>query len=293
MDNKVGIYYAYWTREWDVPFYPYIDKAHDLRFDILEINAGTLAKMSSNERQKLRQYAAARNIALTYCIGLPLEFDVASPDESTRKRGIKFLTDQIHGIGGMGGGYLSGILYGAWPATMPKGKMSRKDYLSLSIDSIIQVAKIAEENGVILCMEIVNRFEQFLLNTAEEGVAYCQAIDSPNVKLLLDTFHMNIEEDSISSAVLTAKDFLGHVHLGENHRMPPGCDHGHIPWSALMTSLKKIDYQGSLVMEPFLVPGGQVGRDIKIWRDQSGGFNLDEEARKACIFIKQKLLEAK
>ncbi|MEL7655534.1 MAG: sugar phosphate isomerase/epimerase [Anaerolineaceae bacterium] len=292
MNNKVGIYYAFWTREWDVPFYPYIDKAQDLGFDILEVNSGTIAKMSTVERQKLREHAQSRQIELSYCIGLPANFDIASPDMSTRKKGIEFLTNQILGIGEMGGGYLSGILYGAWPATMPKGRMMRQDYLSLSIDSISQVTKAAEENEVVLCMEIVNRFEQFLLNTAEEGVAYCQTINSPNVKILLDTFHMNIEEDSITSAVLIAGKYLGHVHLGENHRMPPGCGHGHIPWNELMVSLKKINYHGSLVMEPFLVPGGQVGQDIKIWRDQSKGFILDEEAQKACAFIKQKLMEA-
>jgi D-psicose/D-tagatose/L-ribulose 3-epimerase len=291
MDNKVGIYYAFWTREWDVPFYPYIDKAHDLGFDILEINAGTLAQMSSYERQKLEQYATTRNITLTYCIGLSSKFDVASPDEVIRKRGVEYLKSIILSIGEIGGGCLSGILYGAWQAAMVQGDITRKDYLNLSMDSISQMTKVAEENDVILCMEIVNRFEQYLLNTAEEGVAYCRALNSPNIKILLDTFHMNIEEDSIASAVTTAGKYLGHVHLGENHRMPPGCGQGHISWKELIRSLKKIHYKGALVMEPFLVPGGQVGQDIKIWRDQSKGFLLDDEARKACIFIKQELLE--
>jgi len=292
MNNKVGIHYAYWTQEWDVDFHPFVDKVADLGFDILEVNGGTIAGMASKERQELIDHANDRQIELTYCIGLPADYDVASPDKTIRQSGINYLLEQIKGIGEMGGGDLSGILYGTWPATMPEGSLTRRDYMDFSIDSVSQVTKTAEENNVILCMEVVNRFEQFLLNTAAEGVAYCQTINSPNVKILLDTFHMNIEEDSIASAIKTAGEHLGHVHLGENHRMPPGCGHGHIPWDEMATALKAIDFQGSLVMEPFLVPGGQVGRDIKVWRDQSIGFDLDEEARKACAFIKARLESA-
>jgi D-psicose/D-tagatose/L-ribulose 3-epimerase len=291
MKNKVGIYYAYWTHEWDVDFNPFVDKVADLGFDILEVNGGTVGQMSKDERKKLADHAKARGIELTYCIGIPKAYDVASEDAETRKRGVKYLLGQIQGIGEMGGGDLSGILYGTWPATMPESSLTRQDILELSLNSVRQVTRAAEENNVVLCMEIVNRFEQFLLNTAAEGVAYCQAINHPNVKLLLDTFHMNIEEDSIAAAVETAGDFLGHVHLGENHRMPPGCGKGHIPWDELALSLKKINFKGSLVMEPFLVPGGQVGKDIKIWRDQCVGYDLDTEARKACAFMK-KTLEA-
>ncbi len=291
MKNKVGIYYAYWTHEWDVDFNPFVDKVAELGFDILEVNGGTVGQMSKEERKKLADHAKSRGIELTYCIGIPKEFDVASEDAEVRKRGVKYLLGQIEGIGEMGGGDLSGILYGTWPATMPEGNLTRQDYLDLSLSSVRQVTKAAEDNHVVLCMEIVNRFEQFLLNTAAEGVDYCRALNHPNVKLLLDTFHMNIEEDSIASAIETAGDYLGHVHLGENHRMPPGCGKGHIPWDELAKSLKKIHFKGSLVMEPFLVPGGQVGKDIKIWRDQSVGYDLDSEARKACAFMK-KTLEA-
>ena len=292
MKNKVGIYYAYWTHEWDVDFNPFIDKVVNLGFDILEVNGGTFANLSKNERQKLIDHARSNNIELSYCIGLSKKYNVASPDELTRKRGINFLLTQIKSVGEMKGSVLSGIIYGCWPAIMPMGSMKRQDYLELSINSLRNVIRVAEDNGVVLCIEIVNRFEQFLLNTAIEGVEFCKAVNSPNIKILLDTFHMNIEEDSIASAIQIAGNYLGHVHLGENHRMLPGCGHGHIPWDEVFTSLKKINYMGALVMEPFLKPGGQVGRDIKIWRDQSNGFDLDNEARKSCSFVKDRLLAA-
>ena len=69
-------------------------------------------------------------------------------------------------------------------------------------------------------------------------------------------------------------DRLRHFHIGENNRKPPG--YGHIPWTEVSAALRKIDYPGYVVMEPFLMPGGEVGRDM----------NLDEEARKALSFMR-------
>jgi D-psicose/D-tagatose/L-ribulose 3-epimerase len=288
--NKIGIYYAYWTRDWDADFHPYVDKVADLGFDVLEVNAGTVARMSAAERKRLRDHAGARGIDLSYCIGLPPRFDVASEDAGTRREGIRFLGEIVGAIGDMGGGRLSGIVYGCWPALMPEGVADKRPFLDRSVASLKQVLPLAEDRGVVLNMEVVNRFEQFLLNTAEEGLEFVQRIGSPNAKLLLDTYHMNIEEDSIGAAIATAGSFLGHVHLGESNRKPPG--HGHIPWAELAGALRRIGYQGWLVMEPFLVPGGQVGRDIRVWRDVGKGMDLDREAGKAVRFMRDRLAEA-
>ena len=287
--NKIGIYYAYWTHEWDVDFNPYVDKVADIGFDILEVNAGTIANMNSVERKTLKAHAEDRNVELTYCIGLPAEFDIASEDASVRRNGINYLISQAKGIGEMGGGKMSGILYSSWPCLMPIGVIDKRPFLERSIRSMREAIKSAEDNNVYFNFEVVNRFEQYLLNTAEEAVEYVKAVNSPNAKILLDTYHMNIEEDHIGTAIETAGSYLGHVHLGENNRRPPG--YGHIEWDELAAALKKINYGGALVMEPFLMPGGQVGYDIRVWRDMSVNVDLDTEAKKALQFIRNKLVE--
>jgi D-psicose/D-tagatose/L-ribulose 3-epimerase len=288
--NKIGIYYAYWTHDWDVDFNPYIDKVADLGFDVLEVNAGTIATMTSAERRRLKEHADKRNIGLSYCIGLPAKYDVAAEDANVRQNGVRFLNEITRGIGEMGGGRLSGILYSSWPSLMPEGVSDKRPFLERSIASIKEAIKDAEDNRVVFNMEVVNRFEQYLLNTAEEAVEYVQMVGSPNVKILLDTYHMNIEEDTISQAIETAGGYLGHVHIGENNRKTPG--YGHIPWTELAYALKRIQYQGWIVMEPFLRPGGQVGRDIRIWRDVGKGMDLDTEAVKALRFMRERLAEA-
>jgi D-psicose/D-tagatose/L-ribulose 3-epimerase len=288
--NKIGIFYAYWTHDWDADFNPFVDKVADLGFDILEVNAGTIADMSSSERKKLKQHADDRKITLTYCIGLPAKYDVASADEATRKNGMQYLEKMMAGIGEMGGGVLGGITYGSWPSTLPEN--TEKDlYVERSIASVKQAAKIAAANNVVMVLEVVNRFEQFIFNSADEALEFVKQVGSPNVKIMLDTFHMNIEEDTIRGAIEKAGSYLGHVHIGENNRRPPGF--GHIPWDELASALKRINYQGYIVMEPFLMPGGQVGRDIKVFRDLSVGVDLDAEAGKALHFMRNKLAAAR
>lgn len=148
-----------------------------------------------------------------------------------------------------------------------------------------EAIKKAEDLGLFYNVEVVNRFEQFLLNTAEEAVAYLNAVGSRNLKILLDTYHMNIEEDTIRGAIETAGPYLGHLHIGENNRKPPG--YGHIPWDEVGSALRSIAFQGWVVMEPFLMPGGEIGRDIKVHRELMPAADLDEEARKACAFTRK------
>jgi len=282
--NKIGIYYAYWTHYWNVDFHPFIDKAAELGFDVLEVNGGTIAQMTSKECQSLRAHADDKNIILSYCIGLPLKYDIASEEKDVRENGVAFLQKMAESIGKMGGGNLSGILYGSWPTVMPHGVTDKRPFFERSVASMKKAIKAAEDNNVIFNMEVVNRFEQFLLNTCDEAIAYIEAVGSPNVKILLDTFHMNIEEDFIGEAIHKAGEKLGHFHVGENNRMPPG--YGHIPWTEVGAALRKISYQGYVIMEPFLLPGGEVGGDIKVFRNMSVGLDLDDEARKALMFMR-------
>ena len=282
--SKIGIYYAYWTHDWDADFHPFIDKVADLGFDVLEVNAGTIANMTSEERRSLKAHADDKAIALSHCIGLPKPYDIASQDKAVRENGIAFLQKMARAIGEMGGGNLTGIIYSHWPGTLAEGETDKQPYFQRSVVSMKEAIKAAEDNNVFFCLEVVNRFEQYLLNTCDEAVAYVNAVGSPNAKILLDTFHMNIEENFIGEAIEKAGDKLGHFHIGENNRMPPG--YGHIPWTEVGNALRRINYQKFVVMEPFVMPGGEVGRDIKVFRDMSVDLELDEEARKALLFIR-------
>lgn len=292
--NKVGIYFAYWTREWEAEYRKYIEKVSSLGFDILEVCTANFVDAGTEERREIRRIAADAGVGLTFCLGTPPEYDMSSPESAVRKKGIEYAKRTLEMISEMGGDTYGGINYACWPVrTLPKNLSEKAGYLERSLQSLRGVLETAEGYGINYCFEIVNRFEQFLLNTAEEGVAFCKATGSPRAKLLLDTFHMNIEEDSFSEAIITAGTYLGHFHIGEPNRKTPGV--GRMPWHEIGAALKKSHYQGAVVMEPFISPGGQVGEDIRVWRDLSDGADeaeIDAKAGRACRYIKAVLESA-
>lgn len=288
MKNPVGIYYAYWEREWDTDFVPYVEKVKKLGFDILEINAGAITEMSSAERRALADTAKEYGIGLTYCIGLPGKFDVSSEDEAIRKNGIDYVGRILDCMHEMGGKTLGGIIYASWPMKGVPDIDLKKRMRAQSLKSLGELMKKAEQYDISYCLEIVNRFEQCILNCAAEGIEYLKELGSPNAKLLLDTFHMNIEEDNIGDAIRSAKGMLGHFHIGECNRKTPGT--GRMPWSEIFTALSDIDYKGAVVMEPFLKTGGQVGSDIRVFRDLSGNADteqMDRMAERSAKFVKE------
>ena len=284
---KIGTYFAYWEREWDVDFFPYVQKVKDLGFDILEISGGGLAEMPDEKVIALKEEAKRCGIMLTACIGLPAEYDVSSENEETRQNGIAYMKKimdkmylaDIHQIGG--------IIYAYWPIDYSK-PVHKEATRVLSIKSVRELADYAKPLGIKLTLETVNRFEQYMFNDAAEATQFVKDVDRDNVYVMLDSFHMNIEEDSFSEAIHTAGKYLGHFHIGEANRKVPGS--GRLPWNEMAQALKDIGYDGTIVMEPFVVPGGGVGKDIKIWRDLSGNADdakLDEDIRKSCAFCKK------
>jgi D-psicose/D-tagatose/L-ribulose 3-epimerase len=283
--NPIGIHYGYWTQDWNSEPIQFVKRAQKCGFDILEVNAPKITRMSNAERAALKSAAAEAGLDLTYSIGMTVDMDLASGDASTRKKGISFLQDVAQAMKYMGGTVLAGINYSSWPRKLLPGE--EKEILTdRAVEGVREAIKAAEDCGVLFCVEVVNRFEQFMMNTAAEGIAFARRVGSPNCKILLDTFHMNIEEDSLRGSILESKDWLGHFHLGEPNRRPPGG--GRMPWPEIFGALREINYQGAVVMEPFLVPGGDVGRDISVYRDLLGSDDLDEEAARSVEFVRSK-----
>jgi D-psicose/D-tagatose/L-ribulose 3-epimerase len=281
--NPIGIHYGYWTQSWSSDPLQFVARAQKCGFDILEINAPKIAYMSNKERDALKSAAENASLGLTYSIGLKDDMDLASEDAATRKRGVAFLQDISRAMKYLGGTIMAGINYSSWPRKLLPNE-DKQVLTDRAVEGVREAIKASEDCGVIFCVEVVNRFEQFIMNTAAEGISFVERVGSPNCKILLDTFHMNIEEDSLRGCILEAGTLLGHFHLGETNRRPPG--RGRMPWPEIFGALREIDYQGAIVMEPFLVPGGEVGRDISVYRDLLGDGDLDEEAARSVQFVR-------
>lgn len=284
---KIGTYFAYWEQEWDVDFFPYISKVAELGFDVLEISGAGLADLEDEKVIALREEAKRCNIMLTACIGLPKHHDVSSANEETRQNGIAYMKRLLDKMALADIHQIGGIIYAYWPAdySIPVDKEKAR---AISIESVRELADYAKPLGITLMLETVNRFEQYLINDAAEATQYVKDIDRDNVKVMLDSFHMNIEEDSFYDAIVNTGDYLGHYHIGEANRKVPG--KGRMPWEEISKALHAINYDGCVVMEPFVVMGGGVGSDIKVWRDLSDNADLaklDADIKESCAFCKK------
>ena len=280
--NKLGIFMNFWEKNWDADHKKYIRKAAEIGFDVLEFQAQPLLEMTDEHIRDLRREADACGIELTYSLGLDPNYDVSSMDESVRAGGVKYLQNIIRKMEVGGGTLLSGVSYAGWG--VPAGIINDKScYWNQSVKSMKEIVKVAEECGVTYCVEAVNRFETALINTAKEALAYVAEIDSKNIGVLLDTYHMNIEEDNIGDAIrMVGADKLKSFHTGENNRRAPG--RGHIDWEDVFKALSDIGYKGRIVSEPFIMQGGEVGRDIHVYRD------LIEDTSEAAIDAEAKYL---
>lgn len=283
---KFGTLFAYWTQDWHGDYITSAKKVKDIGFDILEIGAGDLLTMSDGEIDELRAVSKDLGLTISSNIGPPRDKDVASADPAVREAGIRYLTDMMKAMDRLDSRVLIGVLYTYWPGQFDD--LDKPAIWARGVASVKKMGRVAQDMGIDLCLEVVNRFETIVLNTCEEGIAFCKEVDNPRVKLLLDTFHMNIEEDNLPDAFRLAGDYLGHIHVGEGNRKLPG--QGHLPWDEMGEALRDIGYDGGVVMEPFLKMGGKVGEDIKVWRDLSNGADeaaMDSMIRDSLIFLKK------
>jgi D-psicose/D-tagatose/L-ribulose 3-epimerase len=281
---KFGIYYPYWEQEWSADCLKYVDKAARLGFDILEIAAQHLNGYSPGHIADIARSAKANGIELTAGLGPSPQKNLSSPDPEIRKAGRAFFEQTLTNLEKLGARVIGGALHSYWPIDYSK-PVDKEGDRARGLEGISALADFAAKCGVDLCLEVLNRFENHVINTAEEGVAFVREVGKPNVKVMLDTFHMNIEEDSFGQAIRAAGPLLGHFHTGEANRKVPG--KGRLPWSEIGAALREIGYGGAVVMEPFVKMGGSVGRDIKVFRDLSEGADeakMDETARQGLEF---------
>lgn len=284
---RYGIFMNFWENNWEADHAKYIKKAAEIGYDILEFQAQALLNMSDARMEELKAIAKDVGIELTYSLGLDKAYDISSYDENTRKAGIKYLTEIVEKIHKMDGKILSGVSYAGWG--VPSYEFEKEKLLENSVNGMKEVSKVAKEYGITYGIEAVNRFEGVIVNTAKEALDYVNRVDMENVGILLDTYHMNIEENKIGDAIRTAGDKLVGFHVGENNRTAPG--RGHLDWDEIFTALKDVNYKGRIVAEPFVKAGGEVGRDIYVWRNlvaDTSEAGIDTEAKYMLDFLKSK-----
>ncbi|NVM55613.1 MAG: sugar phosphate isomerase/epimerase [Candidatus Helarchaeota archaeon] len=177
--------------------------------------------------------------------------DLANPDPKVRELGIKYGESALEFGNKLGAKTFICVVGGCG-----KVKQLHKKEWDYGIESVKKLAKTAIDNGITIAIEPINRYELFLLNNVHDGLKFVQEVNSEGVKLMLDTFHMNIEEADPPASIRIAGKQLIHLHVGDSNRQSVG--RGHTDFKGIMRSLKEIEFKGYLAMEPLPPTGADV-----------------------------------
>jgi D-psicose/D-tagatose/L-ribulose 3-epimerase len=273
--NQIGIHAMVWVGTWGpAECRLAVENSRAAGFDLLEI---PLLDPSSVDVVSTRRTLDDAGLQATCSLGLSFEADISSEDPEIVARGERLLEDALSAANGLGSRYLTGVLYGAlgkystWPTA--RGRAN-------SIAVLRRLAEHAASVDVTLGLEVVNRYESNLINTAEQALLFIDEIGASNVKVHLDTYHMNIEEADFRQPVLACGDRLGYVHVGESHRGYMGT--GTVDFPQLFGALAEIGYAGPITFESFssAVVAPELSRTLAIWRNTwSDGLDLAHHAR--------------
>ncbi len=228
----------------------------------------------------LRQELTCLGLERTTCVVLPRDAHLPSPDLETRRRGVALLSRCVERTADLEARLMCGPLHSG--LGLMTGQRRTKDEWNRSVEGLQQVARRAKGLGVTLCIEPLNRFETYFLNTQEDAARFIDQIGEANVLVHYDTFHANIEEKDPVKALKALGSKVGHVHISENDRGIPGT--GHVDWRSTLLALKEMGYSGWLTIESFAQPEPQLASAACIWRDLAP--NGESLAREGLAFIK-------
>ena len=277
MSRPIGIEVFYWLDRWSDSQASVFSKVAEAGYKGAEIS---LVAGSVTDTRALSKAAADAGIDLLCSTGLNSQFDISSPDPNVRAAGERHLRRCLNEAAELGSPILGGVTYGPW-MVLPDGNLD--EYRKRSAASLHTLAEEAAALKVNICLEVLNRFESSMFNTVEGCLAFIDSIDHPSVKVQVDTFHMNMEEDDLPGAVRLAAGRLGHVQVAANNRRAP--QFGHIDWAPFHQALDSIGYDRWIVFETFPNPAVETGRSTRAWRPLAD--DLDREALDAAEFIRR------
>jgi D-psicose/D-tagatose/L-ribulose 3-epimerase len=274
---KYGVNTMVWTTRVDESHAALFSRIGEWGFDGVEL---FLSPQEPRDIRAIRNMLEKNHLECTACSVIPRECHLVSPQPEVRARGVEFLKTCVERTAELGARLVCGPMY-AGLGVMTGGRRTPEEW-SWAVEGLHVVAQHARQCQVMLCLEPLNRFETYFLNTLEDAARLVHAIAEPNVKIHFDTFHANIEEQHPAEALRSVARELGHVHVSENDRGIPGT--GHNDWRGVLIALKDMGYEGWLTIESFAQPEPELAAAAAIWRDiaPSG----DELAQQGLRFIR-------
>jgi D-psicose/D-tagatose/L-ribulose 3-epimerase len=257
---KFGVNTFIWSAAFDKSSLPLLPRIREHGFDGVEVPLFRPAEFAASD---IRAGLEANGLECTICSVLVDGLSLISEDPAIRSKTRAHLGDAIRCASDVGARIIAGPVY--CPVGYLPGRRRTGDEWKWAVEGYQSLGDTLEANDVTLAIEPLNRFETFFLNTAKDAAALCDQVNHPNVGILFDTFHANIEEKNIADGYRTVGPHLKHVHTCENDRGIPGS--GHVEWGQVFQALRDVNYDGWLTIESFGFALGDLSAAAAIWRD--------------------------
>jgi D-psicose/D-tagatose/L-ribulose 3-epimerase len=248
---------------------------------------GDLAKTA-----EVRKMAEDMGIELLFCYGYPVGMDMRLADPFARQYAQEHLQRAIEAIARLGGTEIGGVLYANWPTDYSRDSITpeiKYERTQRCIESLRRVMPTAEKCNVMVNLEILNRFENYIINTVDEGLQMLADIGSDSCGLLLDMFHMSIEEDDIPAAIRKANGHIGQFHVSEPNRKIP-FHNKRFNWPEIGRALRDVQYDKTVTMEAVFTFDDMATYNFRIWRDMIEDVSMEgriEAMKNGILFLKE------
>jgi D-psicose/D-tagatose/L-ribulose 3-epimerase len=260
--NEFGIHALVWTEGWsEEECRRAVGLTKETGYDLVEI---PLLDPTAVDTEMTRRVLEDAGLGAACSLGLAFDTDVSSADASVSARGEELLASAIDVTSAIGAPFLGGVVHSAMGKYLEgPSERGRRN----CVEALRRLAGRAEDAGVTIGVEAVNRYESNLVNTAEQALELVDDIGAENVVVHLDAYHMNIEERNLADPVRLCGARLGYVHVGESHRGYLGT--GSVAFGELFGALAEIGYDGVLTFESFstAVISDEFASALAVWRD--------------------------
>ena len=260
--NPIGVHGLVWAGGWsEAEARSAIASAAESGYDMIEI---LLMDPDAIDVPMTRRLLDEYGLRASASLGLSTVTDVSSDDPDAVSAGRAVLARAAEVGIALGLEYIGGVVFGALNKySAPVTQRGRAN----SVAAVAELCATMATAGIPVGLEVVNRYESNLLNTARQAMDYIAEVGADNLFVHLDTYHMNIEESGMFEPVLTCGDRLGYVHIGESHRGYLGS--GTVDFDGFFRGLRAIDYRGPVTFESFssTVVDPNLSYTLAIWRN--------------------------
>ena len=279
---KLGVSTWLWTSPFTTDSIELFDKIKSMGYDAVEIPVEYPEKIDAKTVANALRSAGLFPVV---CGAFGPSRDLTHEDVVVHEACFKYIRECFELCNEWDAKFLAGPMYSAVGKARMVAPEQRKVEWDRAVKNMRKVCEMAGAVGLEIALEPLNRFESDLINTCEDVMRLIGDVNHSAAKVLLDGFHMSIEERSLENAIVTAGDRLIHVQVSENYRGIPGT--GQTNWDAIKRGLERINYNGVVSIESFTPEIKELAGAVCIWKNLAA--NQDDFASEGFTFLKQLL----